>query len=338
MRIGLWTFLKGIYEGLIMDWKAEFLNLYTSSNVDDLHEALELKKLHIPKKLYRYRTLNDGNIAKYRFGEIVQGELFLSHPSDFNDPFEVSSILGDIEPSAYMRDKEDFTELFKDKMTAEDYESIFECDSWYGNLLDYVAKKSVPKEKIEATKTALSQVIMGEFEKLNSIISDTARKMVRFVCFTTSPNNLPMWHHYAGGHTGICLEYNTEDITNIYHINRLFPVYYVDKVPDMTNMLLQEEYPKFGFMEYLAIHKLKDWAYENEWRLIYDAGSWYFGPEDVPADFWSNGKSISFIRPARIIMGTKISEDHEKKIRRYAEIAQIPVIKAKQTEYGLRTD
>lgn len=23
-------------------------------------------------------------------------------------------------------------------------------------------------------------------------------------------------------------------------------------------------------MEYLSIHKLKDWRYENEWRLIYD--------------------------------------------------------------------
>ena len=97
-------------------------------------------------------------------------------------------------------------------------------------------------------------------------------------------------------------------------------------------------HPEFGFMDYLAIHKLKDWRYENEWRLIYDAGSWYFGPEDIPQDFWIHGKSISFIRPARIIMGMKISEAHEIKIREYAELAGIPAVKAIQTEYGLNID
>ena len=61
-------------------------------------------------------------------------------------------------------------------------------------------------------------------------------------------------------------------------------------------------------MEYLAIHKLKDWRYENEWRLIYDAGSWYFGPEDVPEDFWTHGKSVPFIRPTRITMPMRFHE------------------------------
>ena len=128
------------------------------------------------------------------------------------------------------------------------------------------------------------------------------------------------------------------DITNIYQLNKLFPVYYVDKMPDMTNRLLQKRHLEFGFMEYLAIHKLKDWRYENEWRLIYDAGSWFFGPEDVPEDFWTHGKSVPFIRPTRIIMGMKISEEHEKKIREYAGLAGISVIKATQTEYGLKID
>ena len=91
-------------------------------------------------------------------------------------------------------------------------------------------------------------------------------------------------------------------------------------------------------MDYLTIHKLKDWGYENEWRLIYDAGSWYFGLEDIPQDYWSHGTVIPFVRPARVIMGMRISEEHEKKIREYAELAGIPAIKATQTEYGLKID
>lgn len=332
------SLVRDNYEENITDWKIEFLDLYMSDDVKKFGQALDLKRLHIPKRLYRYRALSDDSIIKYRFGEIVRGELYMSHPSELNDPFEASSNLASSKPSAYMRDKEDFTKLFKGKMNDEDYESVFGNDSWYENLLTYVAEKSVPQYKVELTKVALSRVIMGEFEKINSYVSDMTRKMVRLACFTTSPDNLPMWHHYTNGHTGICLEYNTEDITNIYQLNKLFPVYYVDKMPDMTNRLLQKRRSEFGFMEYLAIHKLEDWRYENEWRLIYDAGSWYFGPEDVPEDFWTHGKSVPFIRPTRIIMGMKISEEHEKKIREYAGLAGISVIKATQTEYGLKID
>lgn len=326
------------YEETTEDWKREFLDLYMSDDVAKFGQALELKRLQIPKKLYRYRTLSDENITKYRFGEIVRGELYMSHPSELNDPFEASSNLTASNPSAYIRDKEDFTKLFKDKICSDDFERVFNSDSWYENLLAYVAEKSVPKDKVESTKATLSQIVMEEFERINSKVSDMTRKMVRLACFTTTPDNLPMWNHYTSGHTGICLEYITEDITNIYQLNKLFPVYYVDKMPDMTNRLLQNRHPEFGFIDYLTMHKLKDWRYENEWRLIYDAGSWYFGPEDIPQDFWTRGMVIQFVRPARVIMGMRISEEHEKKIREYAGLAGISAIKATQTEYGLKID
>ena len=324
------------YEKMDEDWKTEFLNLYMSGDVEKFGQALDMKRLHIPQKLYRYRALSDDNIAQYRFREIVLGELYMSHPSELNDPFEATSNLAAVNPSTYMRDKEDFTKSFKDIMSDEDYASVFDSDCWYEKLLTYVAEKSVSQDRVEATKAALSRVVMGEFEKINSNVSDMTRKMVRLACFTTTPDNLPMWYHYTNGHTGVCLEYNTEDIANIYQKNKLFPVYYVDKMPDMTDRLLQNMHPEYGFMDYLSIHKLKDWSYENEWRLIYDVGSWYSRPEDIPQDFWTNGKSIQFIRPSRIIMGMKISEEHEKKIREYAGLAGIPAVKAIQTEYGLK--
>ena len=37
-------------------------------------------------------------------------------------------------------------------------------------------------------------------------------------------------------------------------------------------------------------------------------------------------------------MGMRISEEHEIKIREYAEFAGIPAVKAIQTEYGLKID
>ena len=91
------------------DWKTEFLELYMSGDVEKFGQAIELKRRNIPKKLYRYRTISDDNITSYRFGEIVRGELYMSHPSELNDPLEASSNLAAYSPSAYMRDKENYT-------------------------------------------------------------------------------------------------------------------------------------------------------------------------------------------------------------------------------------
>ena len=120
-----------------------------TGDVGKLSQALELKRLHMPKRLYRYRALSDSNI-KYRFGEIVRGELYMLHPSELNDSFVVSSNLAESKPSAYMRDKEDFTKLFMDKMSDEMCESIFGSGTWYEKLLTLVTEKSVPQDKIES--------------------------------------------------------------------------------------------------------------------------------------------------------------------------------------------
>lgn len=63
-----------------MEWKKEFIKLYISNNVTEYGMALELKCKHIPNKLYRYRSLSDETM-EYRFGEIVRGELYMSHPN-----------------------------------------------------------------------------------------------------------------------------------------------------------------------------------------------------------------------------------------------------------------
>ena len=123
-----------------MEWKEEFLQLYLLNDKASYGKALDLKRSHIPEKLYRYRSLSNDSM-KHRFGEIIRGELFLSHPKDLNDPFEVSSVLRNSEPETYMWDRKDFTELFREIMEPEEYERIFSSDTWYNDLLTFVAKK-----------------------------------------------------------------------------------------------------------------------------------------------------------------------------------------------------
>ncbi len=320
-----------------MEWQKQFLQLYTSENLEDFRKALELKRQHIPSKLYRYRSVTDDNMP-HRINEIVCGELFLSHPKYLNDPFEVCSMLHNTKPDSYFNTRDLFKDLFNGKMPPEDFERIFAKNDFLEELAEYVAQNSVPPEKAEETKDALLKVSMDGIKKLKCDTDNLFRSMIRFACFSTTPDNLPMWHHYTNGHTGMCLEFDTSQITNPYQINKLFPVYYVDRLPDMMHILTERNYPKTSIPTFQAIHKLKDWSYENEWRLIYDTGSFYYDLNDVPKDFWNQGKAVSFIKPSRIILGINMATEHEDKIRKLASQCEIPVSNAELTAFGIKTE
>lgn len=315
-----------------MDWKSEFHSLYISKSLDGHGKALDLKRDHLPQKLYRYRPVSDDNL-EFRRQELLGG-LYMAHPDELNDPFEGWSMLQNNDPSAYVH-KEAYTDYFASIGQAEIYKDVFEKDNWLDVLIDYTAKQTVSEEKVDETKIALARTIMYGIEMMNSAINQTTRNMVRIACFSTSPKNLPMWYHYTNNHAGICLEYDTSLIQNVYQLNRLFPVYYVDKLPDMAYLLGNRENPSFTFFDALAIHKLKDWSYEDEWRLLYDPGAWYYSPSDIPKEFWSSGKLINFMPPTKVLLGKNIDSIHEKTICKYADIYHIPVEKADFTNYGL---
>ena len=316
-----------------MSWKDDVYELLKSNDAKDFGEALRIKRENLPQKLYRYRPVTDENI-KLRKKEILLGEIYLSHPDELNDPFEGWSVLKSSDPAVYAN-KEIMMEYYESIGKVEEMQHVFENEEWFDALIEHVAKESVSEDKIQEAKEKLMKISMSGFEDINADMNKMTRKMVRIACFSTSPKNLPMWHHYTNGHTGICLEYDIGKIERIYNINSLFPVYYVEKLPDMTNLVAQKRNLRLRFFDFQSIHKLEDWSYEKEWRLLYNAGSWYYSLEEVPPEYWEKGKSIIFSCPTKIILGKNISDEHEKQIRRYAEMKNIPVVKAMCTEYGL---
>ena len=124
----------------------------------------------------------------------------------------------------------------------------------------------------------------------------------------------------------------------MYQRDSLFPVQYVDQLPDMTYMLAHREKTGLSMPVFLTLHKLKDWAYEHEWRMIYDAGYWMRKGQRLPDGFEKNGVAIKFIRPSKVILGTDIDYEIEKEITSCAQEHDIRVVKAQLTEYGLSVD
>lgn len=316
------------------DWKEKFLELYLEPS---LKAALDYKRDHIPSKLYRYRPASG---EFYALNEIATGQIYLAHHKDLNDPFDASSIMANQSPSKYFRDSEK-TEIKKGmaKYIPQDaLEKMLSHENWYEEILRVAAQKDLPDQDPKRVGEIINAVIMKEFVGINQIFNDMSHKMSRLACFTTKPCNLPMWAGYAENHKGVCLEYNTRLIHDIYTTNRLFPVYYTDHLPDVLQFFLEAKDRAAVALDYIAIHKSKDWEYEDEWRLIYNAGSWYMGPNDVPEDFWDKGKVIQFIRPSRVLLGAKMCPEDEKRAREVCNKCNIPVVKMKITQFGLQEE
>jgi hypothetical protein len=80
-----------------------------------------------------------------------------------------------------------------------------------------------------------------------------------------------MWGHYAGSHTGICLEFDA----------RRAPFATAEKVKYVS------AYPAFDVLKgsYESLFtKSADWSYEAEWRLITEERSFASSPRTIKTD------------------------------------------------------
>lgn len=85
------------------------------------------------------------------------------------------------------------------------------------------------------------------------------QKRYRVFCLTTKATDTLMWSHYAGNHTGICLEFGCDNDV----LSGALKVIYFANYPSLD---LTEDDIHAGLLPLLA--KARDWSYEDEYRLI----------------------------------------------------------------------
>ncbi len=104
-----------------------------------------------------------------------------------------------------------------------------------------------------------------------------------------------MWGHYAGGHTGFCVEF---DISKDPLFQKARQVTYAPDFPVLdVNRIASGD---FGQTLDLLTTKSPCWSYEKEWRVLHREGS----------------KLYHVDRPAfeRVIFGAKMDEAHQRLI------------------------
>lgn len=200
-----------------------------------------------PASLFKYLSLG-GPVASddllARAGSILSGaSVYLSSPLSFNDPY-------DCIPRTDTRGSEAQRRAYVRRSVQKHLQKI-------------------PRYRRRQERRVLEDVLrstMGRPEAdLGSL--DAIRDVLRSVgvlSLTEDPAHLLMWGHYAGSHTGICLEFDT----GYAPFDRAKPVEYDDERP------LFEPFSKMRAAQIAeaTIRKATPWSYEREWRVISPGG------------------------------------------------------------------
>lgn len=210
---------------------------------------------HPPKILYKYLD------AEGAIKTLENCSLKFSSPLELNDPFEC--LYGAI--SQKSRD-ELYRLLFNARYFKKDWIKI--CDERFG---------------IENENEALRLFNIAEFSDLFEILFEmmfrslsdnmhrTFPKMRKEVlifkaicCFSDKWDNLLMWGHYAGKHTGCVIGFDSNEIAR--QVGNPLQVRYPQenkRVPMPTSTTEVREMADKAMRT-----KAKDWEYEDEWRVI----------------------------------------------------------------------
>ena len=313
-----------------MDWKKDFLKLYMSTNENEVQQAINLIEVHIPQHLYRYRSASEAIFVQ---SELL-GQIYMPHISELNDPFDSCSLLESENINHYFN-MDDFKEKIEHITGSKIPDGKLRDDTWSEDMIDYVMSLQGIPDTSKRTAIQLYQIdTRRNLEETNARLNEIVKSDYRIACFSETPYNLPMWNHYANAHTGICLEYDTLKFNyNPTLRQRLFPVYYRDELPDVLEFMkdMDLKHPPKSLFDYILIHKLNEWSYEREWRLVLNL------LQIEEADNKSNTGTIKWLtKPSKVYIGTKIGEAMKYFIICLCEKLKIDIYQMECTEYGLK--
>ena len=272
----------------------------------------------LPSSLFRYRPCSDLQIEAFE-----KDEIYAVTADKFNDPydtlpwFNLDGIIQLVNTffqsesleqlKSFLAAGNDFPDEFK-KMFPESYWK--DVRAGIIAIPDYVEIK----EEIAVRK----QQGLAQFSSLCPVIADFAKRFSTYACFCEDVQSILMWGHYAESQKGFALEYDFRQTlqTPLPHV-LICPVIYSENRYDATDymtwaFLKMKQMPVIctdisAHMK-VALHKSKDWEYEQEWRLI-----------DPRLQDPNNPKStVTNYRPKAIYYGTGIDKAHLAKLHEIA--------------------
>lgn len=268
-------------------------------------ELFDINIHHMRKSLFKYFPNNSfadekGNKQNYSLDALRNNTVYLSAPTDFDDPYDCNVYVDGSEFALQriryyaslcgmtVKPEWDYAEVsrnlamrvFMHISSGGRVASLFDLDK-SKDLVRAHQKYfllSLENELLkldangESYYKAINHVIDTEFNDMQ----ETANRF-RVTCFAQTPYSMLMWSHYAKYHQGFCVEYETPEYSSenadLYH--NLFPVIYTDTRTPLTELSLSwnatgtlTDSNIWDFYKYCLLSKSLDWKYQQEWRLI----------------------------------------------------------------------
>lgn len=314
-----------------------------------LNELIKYVGSIIPRKLYRFRAINENSLSA-----LYNDELYFSKGSSMNDDFDarlyydrkkiekwIDSFISDEGGLKIVDD------LFVNSSIPDEINRIFPNAQVVIDSL-----KRMPKQQVTEISQNLIKYIKDnidvELNKDTKILMDSTK----FACFSERIHSDMMWGHYANNATGFAIEYEFGNQSTItYDLNgkgviwgNLFPIMYgncrlntttyaiyllqvslINRLAHEKGIMLPQQLinrivpcPDVFMATKIAIKKSNDWKSEKEWRL-------FFTTNDTSIQLEEHPHVIQ--KASAVYLGRKISKINEKIIVDIAREKRIPVYK-----------
>lgn len=230
-------------------------------------------------------------------------------PLTFNDPFDCKFLFN------------------KDKISEEEWHSFYEkVIDRNRNISEQEKIKMVEYTKKSPPHNDANYVDL-QGERWRKSIGETV-SMIFIASFIPgfSPEDILMWSHYADGHKGYCLEFESDikgdfEIVNVAYKKQYQPL----------SQFLKEYTSDEHTWPSLLLTKSDKWKYENEVRAI------TYSEEDAGENAIHRKFSAESLRG--IILGCRMPDMHKKEIIRLAKQRKIPITISeaveKKTDFGI---
>jgi hypothetical protein len=202
--------------------------------------AERITSKELPTILYKYR---DESNLQFQHKIISHQEIYLSKPSQYNDPFDCKiPVRWDL-----------LTEQERNEANLKMIRIVRHDES--EDVIHQIAQHLKDTKQIWFDDRTNRREDKSDFKKWDDVAGVFSLSEVN--------NNILMWSHYANQHKGFAVGIWSESIIEKEEFRYLDSVNYVDEFPLIKGVEDQSEqfYKKFYY-------KSNDWQYEKEWRIV----------------------------------------------------------------------
>lgn len=222
-----------------------------------------------PKKLYKYVVPERIDVLKNQLIRFTQ-------PAALNDLFELQLLFEEILSEeklaeavtppfklieeALRNQYKNLTREQQDQMSVDQFVAVVRDNpQWTENFM----------RDIEPSIREMSSNMAPLVKKM---ISDAIRTKIGILSLSENAEHTLLWAHYASGHKGFAIEFNTEHKffnrrrsteDELFHLRK---VRYADRTSFGRTLLDLDG-------DDVLVTKQKSWTYEDEWRMLVDLGS-----------------------------------------------------------------